>query len=96
MTCTSSKVLPLAFGLTKCFQRRRHYVICDWLVTIGVTACVVLQLVLLFMLLGSIHTLKYSHFYTYTDEVLTHTYTHTHMVNHIYIYTYIYNRYILI
>lgn len=43
-------VLPLAFGLTKCFQRRRHYVICDWLVTIGVTACVVLQLVLLFML----------------------------------------------
>ena len=56
-TSTSSKVLPLAFGLTKCFQRRRHYVICDWLVTLGVTACVVLQLVGLFMLLGSIHTL---------------------------------------
>ena len=56
-TSTSSKVLPLAFGLTKCFQRRRYYVICDWLVTLGVTACVVLQLVGLYMLLGSIHTL---------------------------------------
>ena len=48
----ASEVLPLAFALTKRFQRRRRWLICDLGMTVCITATVVLLIVLLLQFLG--------------------------------------------